>query len=197
MGRMARKKHSFKGWRSRSRAALNRGLHRPNLRFDDGEKAKFLEIFAETGLQNKAARAVGVHPRTIRKHLDNDDEFAAAYEEAEGLYRDKIVEAVHEQAVTGVMEPVLGGKFRDQIVTHTRKFTPGILALEAKRVEPGYREKVQADIAVTGGVLLIPASPESADDWQKRFAASTEPVPLPEPVEVIPQTTPVDAEDDS
>lgn len=163
-------KFSAKGWRSRSRAMLNRGFHGNTIKFTDRMKTLYLERLAETGLIMASATAVGVCYATVVDARESDPEFKAMEKEAKAYWHDVVCNAMKEQGVDGVLEPIFGGKYKDTIVGHSRKFTPGILALEAKRIEPEYREKFQAEVKHTGGVLLVPASEADADAWREKNA---------------------------
>ncbi|HYI49624.1 MAG TPA: hypothetical protein VEX35_14290 [Allosphingosinicella sp.] len=52
------------------------------LRFSRGRKQAFLDRFAATCNLALAARAAGVHPSTVHRHLARDAAFAAGFEEA-------------------------------------------------------------------------------------------------------------------
>lgn len=132
--------------------------------FDDDAKTRFLEVFAETGRITHAAAAAGVTAATVRRHFKKDQAFMEASEEAKGDYRDTIMEAVYMHAVEGVEEDVLGGQFKDRVVTTKRVWDTRLLAIEAKRVNPEYRE-TGVSVNVNLGVLVVPAK-MSIDEWE-------------------------------
>lgn len=47
-----------------------------------------------------------------------------------------------------------------------RKYSDRMLELEAKRVDPTYRDKSQVDLNVTGGLLVVPGTAPSQRDWE-------------------------------
>lgn len=149
------------------------------IKFDDAAKQRFLDHYAKHGRVGQAATAAGVVLMTVLKHRKSDPTFQLAYEEAQQQYADHIQEQVYKQAVEGVVvEPIMGGKDRDIVVGERRQYSPNLLALEAKRVNPEYRERQQLDVAVSGGVLLIPQG-MSADEWTKEYGQSTNTTEIP------------------
>lgn len=51
-----------------------------------------------------------------------------------------------------------------------RKYSDRMLELEAKRVDPGYREKGSIDMNVTGGVLVVPGM-ASEQEFERKYGA--------------------------
>lgn len=162
--------------------------------FDAQAKEIFLNFYREFGMMYKAAEAAGVCGPTVYKHLKDDAEFAAEFEEAKGVFRDKIEQEITRRAMEGVEEYVTTGKglvyvestteFEEVVLTNPktgeqsierrpkmvplkqRRFSDPLLMFHAKRHIPEYREKQQLDINHTGGVLLVPAEQLSPDQWQ-------------------------------
>lgn len=140
------------------------------LKFDEERRAVFLDHLAKYDRPSQAAKLCGVSRQTVDNHLLSDPEFAQAYEEARGLYRDKIRQAIYEQAVEGISEPIMGGPYKDEIVAYRKIYAPNLLALEAKRVDQEYREKSQVDVNLKGGVLVIPPG-MAPQDWAAAYAS--------------------------
>jgi hypothetical protein len=140
------------------------------IKFDDIQKAIFIKVFSETGRLFEAANAADVSTGTVRNHLTADPEFEEAYERAKAYYREQVVhKVVQKVALEGVLEPIVGGKFKDEVVAHKRVFATNILAMEMKRVDPGYREKAEVDVNMRGGVLIMPATiPE--EEWIAKYS---------------------------
>lgn len=65
------------------------------LRFTRARKQAFLDRFAATCNLDLAARAAGVHPSTVRRHLESDGAFAAGFDQALAIG----YPALEEQAV--------------------------------------------------------------------------------------------------
>ena len=157
-------------------------LGRPHqLKFDDEKKRDFLAAFAISNRLSESARLVGVTSQTVRNHLFSDAEFAAAYEEAEGTYRDRVRKAIYDQGVEGYDEPILGGLYKDTVVATRKVFAPNLLILEARRVDQAYRDRSAVDVNVKGGVLLIPSG-VTAEEWAKTYGA---PPTTPDQLEAI------------
>lgn len=157
-----------------------RSLKRGSYKFEQDARKRFLQTYEQTGLMYKSARAAGVSEETVRLYIrDNIEGFREEFEEARGQYRDSLEMEIHRRSVDGWDEPVIGGKDRDIVVTHVRKYSDRLLELHAKRHIPDYRDKQQVDLTVKGGVIAIPAAAANADAWE---AASRD---LAAPAEVI------------
>lgn len=147
----------------------------PGFELDDDKKGRFLAIFARTGRMFQAARGARTTGRRIQAALDPenkteyDPEFAAAFWEAEGYYRDIIMEQAYRMAVEGIAEPVFGGKYKDRVVGYTRRFSPQLLLAELKRVNAEYRDRAKMDVTVRHGVLVVPAN-MTAEEWEEKYS---------------------------
>lgn len=138
-----------------------------NSTFDDIQKASFLKLFALTGRFNHCAAAVDVTGNTVRRHLKEDKEFKEAYEDARGLYRDKVHEQAQKLAITGVDKPIIGGRFRDEIVAYETVYSSSILAMEMKRTNPEFKDSHKVDLGLQGGVMLIPSG-MTLSQWEAK-----------------------------
>lgn len=117
-----------------------------------------------------AAKAVGVHVSTVKNAIKTNPVFAAMVDEAKEVYKDRIMEAVYVRAVDGINEPIIGGPNRDEIVAYKRVYSDRLLELEAKRVEPMYRDKAGIEINTGKGVLVVQGSGMTEDDWNKKYS---------------------------
>lgn len=135
--------------------------------FDDLQKDTFLRIFALQGRFYQACAAVNQRPTLVKKHLQEDDEFEEAFQQCRGIYQDHIQEQAYKLAVTGVAKPIIGGKFKDEVVAHEMVYATNILAMEMKRTNKEYNEKSQIAVDVKAGVLLVPAG-MSLEEWEKQ-----------------------------
>jgi hypothetical protein len=157
----------------------------PPLIFKPQLQKEFCEHLAILGRMSHAARAVGVSIRTVRFHEKNNPDFAEMKAEAELEYRDRIAAEVYRRAVEGWEVPIVGGRWKDEVVAHERKFSDRLLEMEAKRVDSGYREKQTISMGQQGGVIVINAAPQDAGSWRKKYnqgevlevSSSASPVP--------------------
>lgn len=145
------------------------------LKFDEDMKERFLQKFAETGRIQHSALSVGVTKQTVANHRKSDPDFEEAFQEAKAAYADHVQAAVHKLAIEGVLEPILGGQWKDEIITHKRVYATNLLALEAKRVNPEYRENNNINVNVQAGVLLVPSS-MSVSEWEAKHAPPVQPI---------------------
>lgn len=138
--------------------------------FDDDRKLRYLRHLAATGRKQESALVAGIVQETARAHGKRDPEgFGAAMERAVEFFRETVIDrAAHKFAIEGWEEPVF---YKGEQVGAVWKFCPRTFELYAKRMHPDYRERVQADVNVTGGVLVIPSSAASAESWAEEAKA--------------------------
>jgi hypothetical protein len=152
----------------------------PNL-FDMDKQARFCEEYAKHGRKKQAADVVGVSLNTIQRYGSADPIFKEMLAEAQASYRDHVAEEVYRRAIIGVDKAHLGGQFKDEVVLVEKVYSDRLLELEAKRVDPAYRDRGSIDIAVKeGGVLVINQSNEG--EWENKFKEAAR----PEPIDVTP-----------
>ena len=146
------------------------GLKTGSYVFDLDVQARFCEEYAKHGRKKQAADVAGVSIHTVNRYLSADLVFKDMFSEAMATYRDHIAEEVYRRAVIGVDKMVLGGQFKDEILGYEKVYSDRLLEMEAKRVEPGYRDKGNIDIAVKeGGVLVINTQSASVEDWESQY----------------------------
>lgn len=146
------------------------GLKTGPYAFDLDAQARFCQEFAKHGRKKQAADVAGVSIHTVNRYASADPVFRDMMAESIATYRDHIAEEVYRRAVVGVDKMILGGQFKDEILGYEKVYSDRLLELEAKRVEPGYRDKGSIDIAVKeGGVLVINQGASSIDDWENQF----------------------------
>lgn len=139
--------------------------------FDLDRQQRFCQAYSRHGRKKQAAEEAGVSLATVQRYLSADPVFKDMFAEAAETYRDHIAEEVYRRAVTGIDKPIIGGQFRDEIIGHEKVYSDRLLELEAKRVDPSYRERGSGiDISVKeGGVLVIGTPQQSLDDWENKF----------------------------
>lgn len=140
-------------------------------KFDMDKMEVFCTEFAKHSRMSVAARAVGITVSTVYSMLKSNPIFVAMVEEAKAIYKDRILEAVYERAVEGIDEPIIGGINRDSIVAYKKVYSDRLLELEAKRVEPAYRDKAGVEINTGKGVLVVQGSGMSEADWNEKYGA--------------------------
>jgi len=147
-------------WRHRMREG--------RIKFDDDAKLIFLRAFAEHGRMTEAAFAANVTGACVNNHLKIDPDFLAAFQEAKAIYRDKFIKHAQNLMFDGVDEPILGGRFKDEVVAHKRVYPLNLIAMEMRRVEPEYKERTEVDMTVNGGVLVVPPR-ISPSEWAEKY----------------------------
>lgn len=107
--RRGRKGTSSTGKRDNVNVAManwRRQVQIRRVKFDDDQKEIYLTQLAIHGLKGRSAQAAGVSEQTIRNHVEDDPEFAEAYEAATQQYRDMLAAEVTRRGVHGVLKPV-------------------------------------------------------------------------------------------
>lgn len=139
------------------------------LKFDDIQKKIYLAALTETGLKGVACAEAGVSDNTVTKHMADDPDFAEAREMAITAYRDTISAIVHHLAVNGAKTRFLDaeGKMTSEKVEPCLR----MIEMEAKRVNPEYRDKQTIDVNTNGGGVLIAPDDQTPDEWIKKQAS--------------------------
>lgn len=154
-------------------------------KMDIDRKIRALEAYAQFGTYATAAKAAGVCPQTIKNHMKTDLDFEEGMKIAEGEFRDKLEREAYRRAVEGVDEPVFSQKLGTQIGV-IRRYSDGLLQFIMKKWMPEYREKVQADVNISGGVLVLAESRAvSEEEFDARFKNATY-TPTSEIIDVTP-----------
>lgn len=161
-------------WRTKLQAA--------RIKFDDAAKERYLTVLGQTGFKSRACMAAGVTRQTVAQHVENDPDFAEAVEEALDRYQARFMEHWDELVYEGVEEPIIGGKDRDEVIAHKRVYPINLIAMEARRVEPGFKERSEVDIKGGGGVLVVPAN-AAPDEWAKIVEGNNANTVQPDPPE--------------
>lgn len=145
---------------------------RPPLPFTEERKARYVALLQETGLKYVSADAVGVNMETVQAHAKVDEAFAQACNNAQQIWieRNLITESVR-RAMNGVDKPIIGGKFKDEIVATERVYSDGLMTVLLKALRPEFRDgpAAVATAGVNAGVMVIPAAPATMGDWQAQF----------------------------
>ena len=159
----------------------NRFLRKAYVIMDDEIKRKYIERICKTGLLAQSALDVGVSIETARVNRNNDEQFGDAVNFALDIYRDRIQSEIHRRGIEGVRQPVF---YMGQQCGVIRKYSDRMLEMHAKRHIPEYRDKVEIDANIKGGVLVIPAGPQSVEDWEKENNAPLNVIDVTEVEEV-------------
>lgn len=132
--------------------------------FTEAKRAKFLELYAQCGRKNAAARAVGTTSWTVRdyckKHPDYDELVKEAYE----VYCESLEAEIERRGKDGVLRPIFQS---GMLVGHVTEYSDQLMLAHAKRHIPEYREKHSVDVHHSGGVLVVPGMAGSEDAWEQ------------------------------
>lgn len=135
--------------------------------FDDEAKQIFLEEYGKWGRMGEAASAAGVSTQTVRKALEDDEDFAESVMVQEEEYRTKLIGHTQNLIFNGVEKENYDRN--GNLVSVTREYPIRLIELELKAHDERYRDKQKIDMNVSGGVLVAPAEHGSIDDWERKF----------------------------
>lgn len=161
------------------------------IKFDDDMKNTYLHNLAECGRKGMTAAMTGVCRLTVNKHIENDPDFAESVDIVIELYNDSIGGEVKRRGCDGWLEPrfIQGVRALEPILNEdgsemlnaegkalfrlasVRRFSDRLLELEAKRVDPNYRDKQTIDLNTQGGGVLVAPAGMSAEEFIKHSEA--------------------------
>jgi len=144
-------------------------------KFDDEAKARFLAVYGRWGRMGEAASAAGVTSQTVRKALEDDEDFAEAMMVQEEEYTTKLI-GHHQDLLFNGVEKNRYDK-DGNLIESSRDYPIKLIEMELKKHDEGYRDKREVKMDVTGGVLVAPAEVDSVDDWEKRFSNAVDVTP--------------------
>lgn len=137
-------------------------------KFDDRAKGIFLDEYRKWGRMGESAASAGFSTGTIRRHMEEDEEFGMAVLMAEEEYKEQLIGHHQDLIFNGTQKESYD---RNGNLVSTETIYPiRLIELELKKHDPGYREKQEIAVNHTGGVLVAPAETASIDDWEKRFS---------------------------
>jgi hypothetical protein len=157
-----------------------RRIKMSRIKFGDAEKGVFLETYRKWGRMGEAAAAAGVSTQTVRKHIDEDEDFAEALMIAEEEYREKLIGHHQDLVFNGTIKKSFDRN--GNVVSEETIYPIRLIELELKKHDSGYREKQEISHQHSGGVLVAPADMGSIEDWEKKFSNMKD--VTPDPVEV-------------
>jgi len=138
------------------------------IKFDDRGKGIFLDEYRIWGRMGESAARAGVTTGTVRRHMEDDEEFGMAVLMAEEEYREKLI-GHHQDLVFNGTEKETYDRLGNLVTTETI-YPIRLIELELKKHDPGYRDRQEVAVTHSGGVLVAPAEMDSIDDWEKRFS---------------------------
>jgi hypothetical protein len=153
-------------------------------RFGDNEKIEFLEEYSKWGRMGESCQKVGFSLQAVRHALETDEVFAAAFAEAELVYKEKLL--AHHQNLVFKGQTKRTYDRNGNLISKERVYPIRLIELELKKHDAGYREKQEIAVNHSGGVVVAPSEVGSVDDWEKKFSQMRDVTPsktliVPEP----------------
>jgi hypothetical protein len=152
-----------------------RKLKMSRIKFDEKAKGVFLDEYSKWGRIGEASAAAGVTTQTVRKAIEEDEDFAEAMLIAEEDYRDKLISHHQNLVFNGTQKENYDRN--GNLVSRETIYPIRLIELELKKHDPGYRDKQEIAVNHTGGVLLAPAEMNSIEDWEQRFSKAKDVTP--------------------
>lgn len=140
------------------------GKHR--IKFDDRAKQRYLVELAATGRKWSAEQAAGVARSTVDKHLENDPEFAEAFEDAIQEYATPRILRIEKDLIEGLEEFTYDSK--GNLIKEKRNYETRLREMFLKKNDPAYNEKTKVEHSgeIAGGVCIVPGV-ASLSDWER------------------------------
>ena len=142
---------------------------KPKVAFTPERKEVFLDKLREVGLIYIAAAHAGVSSVTVAEHLKRDPVFAELYHEAKEYHTDLMLAEATRRAMEGEEEPVIGGKDRDEVVATIVRRSDRLMEFVVKARREEYRHQGKVEAAVSGGIMVLPATQGNPRDWEQRY----------------------------
>jgi hypothetical protein len=117
--------------------------------------------------KGKLCRGFEISMNCLNHHLNTDEDFKTGWDLAVSEYYDALENEAYRRAFVGEMEPVIGGKDKDQIVTYIARKSDRLMEvmLKARRGDI-FKDKVQVDQTIHSGVLAVQPANAAPDDWE-------------------------------
>lgn len=136
------------------------GKHR--IKFDDRAKARYLKELAATGRKWSAEQAAGVARSTVDKHLENDPDFADAFEDAIAAYSTPRLLRIETDLIEGHEEFTYDAE--GNLIKEKRNYETRLREMFLKRHDSAYNEKTHIELSGDVGVVVVPAI-RSMGEW--------------------------------
>jgi len=140
------------------------------------------------GRRSLCAEAVGITGGTLAYHLKMDPDFHEAFNDAHQQWIDEnLYSAALTRSVNGVVKPIMGGRFKDEVVGEIREYSDSLTLALLRASRADFREKGPTSTepgGSAGGVMIVPSAPANMGEWQDLLGESATGVSQrPEPSE--------------
>jgi len=152
-----------------------RRIKMTRIKFDDKAKGIFLDQYRKWGRMGEAAASAGVSTQSVRKAINEDEEFAEALLMAEEEYQEKLIGHHQDLVFNGTVKKSFDRN--GNLVSEETIYPIRLIELELKKHDKGYRDKQEVEVNHSGGVLVAPAEMGSIDSWEKKFGAMKDVTP--------------------
>lgn len=141
---------------------MRQGNITPSKKLDD----VFLADLRDRGNVTLAAKVAGYARSSLYERIKEDPSFAQAVDDARAEYQSRLELEADRRAVEGVEKPVF---YQGEVCGHVREYSDNLLMFRLKRLDPGYRDRVE-HMGEGGGPVMfhvvtgIPRAPDDGGD---------------------------------
>lgn len=126
--------------------------------------ARFLEVLSETANVSKAAKAIKMSRQYMYQVREQDEEFAAAWDEAVKLGTAALEDEAVRRAKDGTLKPVF---YRGEKVGTVREYSDTLLIFLLKARDPDkYADRVKQELTGKGGGPLQSVAVTTTDPME-------------------------------
>jgi hypothetical protein len=144
----------------------------------------FLRYVSKTGNPVQSSKLAKCRWASIQSLVRLVPEFADMFEVAKASFAEALHSEAVRRAVKGWDEPIIGGRNRDQVVAHVKRYDSRLMEMLLKRHDPLFKDQNEATVKISGGVLVVPGVSSSPDDWERmhnQIVAAPPPASSPGP----------------
>lgn len=106
----------------------------------------FLKAYSECGLISKSCRAAGINMTTQRNwHCANDKWYRDHFKDAQQIFKDRVIEKVHNWALDGIETPIIGKVQtplgpEDAIIGTKKIYSENMLMFLTKKLDSSFKD---------------------------------------------------------
>lgn len=141
-------------------------------RFGPIQQKRFLEKLSSCGVMTLACAWTPVTTTTIAKWRKKSKPFSTLYDAAVQQYTGMLEKELMRRAVFGVRRPIFQ---KGCLVGHERVYSDRLLEITMKKHNVAYRDKLDVDATISGGVLVVAAIATDQQEWEKRYGGLRRP----------------------
>lgn len=127
----------------------------------------FLEMLAQTGQVNEAARYVGYKTtQYLHKLRREDEDFAEEWDAALEAAKYELEGEAIRRARDGVLEPVF---YKGSVAGYKTNYSDTLLMFVLRKLDPAYRDTGKGgETNINFGIAVLPMTAKNEQEWEQR-----------------------------